>query len=72
MFDGILNLEKSALEQLTNERRASGSIPQELDDTLSILGVHWDEIDQEYFSMDQYQTEVYQRLREEYTRENYS
>ena len=72
MFDGILNLEKSALERLTNERRASGSIPQELDDTLSVLGVHWDEIDQEYFSMDQYQSEIYQRLREEYTRENYS
>jgi hypothetical protein len=72
MFEGILSLEKAALERLTNERRASGSIPQEMDDTLSMLGVHWDEIDQEYFSMDKYQTEVYQTLLEEYTREDYS
>jgi hypothetical protein len=72
MFEGILSLEKETLERLTNERRVSGSIPQEVDDTLSMLGVHWDEIDQEYFSMDKYQTEVYQQLLEEYTSENYS
>ena len=72
MFESILSLEKEALERLTNERRVSGSIPQEVDDTLSMLGVHWDEVDQEYFSIDQYQTEVYRRLVEEYTRENYS
>ena len=72
MFEGILNLEKEALERLTNERRASGSIPQEVDNTLSMLGVHWDEIDQEYFSMDKYQAEVYEILLVEYTRENYS
>ena len=72
MFEGILSLEKATLERLTNERRVSGSVPQEVDDTLSMLGVHWDEIDQEYFSMDKYQTEVYEGLLEEYTRENYS
>ena len=72
MFESILSLEKATLERLTNERRVSGSIPQEVDDTLSMLGVHWDEIDQEYFSMDKYQAEVYQSLLEEYTRENYS
>jgi hypothetical protein len=72
MFESILSLEKDALERLTKERRVSGSIPQEVDDTLSMLGVHWDEIDQEYFSMDKYQTEVYQNLLEEYTSENYS
>ena len=72
MFEGILNLEKEALERLTNERRASGSIPQEVDNTLSMLGVHWDEVDQEYFSMDKYQAEIYEILLAEYTRENYS
>ena len=72
MFEGIVNLEKAALERLTNERRASGSIPQEVDDTLSMLGVHWDEIEQEYFSIDKYQAEVYQRLAEEYSRADYS
>jgi len=72
VFENILSLEKDALERLTNERRASGSIPQEVDETLSMLGVHWDDVEQEYFSMDQYQAEVYHRLAEEYTRENYS
>ena len=72
MFESILSLEKDALERLTKERRVSGSIPQEVDDTLSMLGVHWDEIDQEYFSMDKYQAEVYRNLFEEYTSENYS
>jgi len=72
MFDGLLTIGNAALERLTNERRVSGSIPQEVADTLSMLGVHWDEIDQEYFSLDQYQEEVFTRLAEEYTRENYS
>jgi len=72
MFEGILSLEKDALEKLTNERRVSGSVPQELSDTLFAIGVHWDEIEQEYFSIDQYQAEVFQRLAEEYTRENYA
>jgi len=72
MFESILGLEKAALEKLTNERRVSGSVPQELDDTLTALGVYWDEVDSEYFSIDQYQAEVYQRLADEYTRENYS
>jgi|TARA_Y100000310_G_scaffold136459_1_gene135326 hypothetical protein len=72
MFDGLLTIEKSALERLTNERRVSGSLPQELDDSLSQYGVHWDEIDQEYFSIDRFQHETFERLAEEYTRENYS
>ena len=72
MVERILSLEKDALERLTNERRVSGSIPQELDDTLSSMGVHWDEIEQEYFSVDQYQREVYQQLAAKYTSENYS
>tara|TARA_Y100000310_G_scaffold195555_1_gene195541 strand:- start:456 stop:674 length:219 start_codon:yes stop_codon:yes gene_type:complete len=72
MFESILSLEKGALEKLTNERRVSGSIPQEVDDTLCAIGVHWDEIDQEYFSIDEYQAEVYHRLVAEYTGEYHS
>ena len=37
MFESILSLEKSALEKLTNERRVSGSIPQEVD--LSLIHI---------------------------------
>jgi len=72
MFDGLLTIEKSALERLTNERRVSGSVPQELNDTLSSIGVYWDEVDNEYFSIDSFQKETFERLAEEYVSENYA
>ena len=72
MFDGLLTLEKSALERLTNERRVSGSVPRELDDTLSALGVYWDEIDNEYFSIANFQKETFDRLAAEYVSQNYA
>jgi hypothetical protein len=72
MFDGLLTLEKSALERLTNERRVSGSVPQELNDTLSALGVYWDEIDNEYFSIDNFQKETFERLAAEYGSQDYA
>ena len=72
MFDGILSLEKAALDKLTNERRVSGSISPELDDTLSHIGVYWDTIDQEYFSMDVFQRETFERLAAEYVSQTYA
>ena len=72
MFDGLLTLEKSALERLTNERRVSGSVPQELNDTLSALGVYWDEIDNEYFSIENFQMETFERLAAEYGSQDYA
>jgi len=72
MFDGLLTIEKSALERLTNERRVSGSVPQELNDTLSSIGVYWDEVDNEYFSIDAFQKETLKRLTQEYVNEEYA
>ena len=72
MIDTILSLEKAALERLTNERRVSGSIPAEVEDTLSMLGVHWDELEEEYFSIDKFQKETFERLAAEYASQNYS
>jgi len=72
MIEGLLSLEKDALERLTNERRVSGSIPAEVEDTLSMLGVHWDEIEEEYFSLDKFQKETFDRLAAEYVSQNYA
>jgi hypothetical protein len=72
MIDGLLTLEKDALERLTNERRVSGSIPAEVEDTLSMLGVHWDEIEEEYFSIDKFQKETFDRLAAEYVSQDYA
>ena len=72
MIEGLLNLEKAALERLTESRIASGSLGEEVEEFLSSAGVYWDEIGQEYFSIDQYQAEVYEELTMEYTREDYA
>tara|TARA_R100000808_G_C2139449_1_gene147359 strand:+ start:1802 stop:2020 length:219 start_codon:yes stop_codon:yes gene_type:complete len=70
MIDGILSLEKAALERLTQDRLASGSLGQEVDDMLSAAGVYWDEIEQEYFNIDAFQREIYQGLVQEYVSQN--
>ena len=72
MMESILTLEKAALERLTEQRRISGSIPAEVEDTLQLLGVRWDEIEQEYFSIDKFQRETFERLAAEYVSQDYA
>ena len=69
-MDGILSLEKQALERLTQDRLASGSLGQEVEEMLFSAGVYWDEIGQEYFSIDAFQKETFRRLSREYINEN--
>ena len=68
----IMTLENAALERLTNERRESGEISPEVDATLSAIGVFWDEIEQEYFNINLFQEETYERLLVEYGSSEYS
>jgi hypothetical protein len=68
----IMTLENAALERLTNERRESGEISPEVDATLSAIGVFWDEIEQEYFNIELFQEETYERLLTEYGSREYS
>lgn len=68
----IMTLENAALERLTNERRESGELSPEVDATLSAIGVFWDEIEQEYFNIDLFQEETYERLLTEYGSREYS
>ena len=56
MMDGILSLEKAALERLTEDRLASGSLGPEVDDMLSEAGIYCDTLNSEYFSIDNFTT----------------
>jgi hypothetical protein len=70
MIDGILSLEKAALERLTEDRIASGSLGEEVDEMLSEAGIYWDTLNNEYFSVDAFQRETFERLAEEYASHN--
>ena len=72
MFDGLLTLEKSALERLTESRIASGSLGEEMEEFLSSAGVYWDEVGQEYFNIEVFQEETFERLAAEYGSQAYA
>jgi len=46
------NLEGEALDRLTATRRQRGSLHPEVEEMLAMVGVFWDEISEEYFSVD--------------------
>ena len=70
MIDGILSLEKAALARLTEDRIASGSLGEEVEDMLSEAGIYWDTLNQEYFSIENFQRETFERLANEYASHN--
>jgi len=70
MIEGILSLEKAALERLTEDRIASGSLGEEVDELLSEAGIYWDTLNQEYFNIDAFQRETFERLASEYASQN--
>ena len=72
MIEGLLSLEKAALERLTEDRIASGSLGEEVEEMLSAAGVYWDTLNQEYFSIDAFQKETFERLAAEYASQDYS
>ena len=72
MIDGIISLEKAALEKLTEDRIASGSLGEEVEDILSEAGIYWDEIGHEYFSIENFQRETFERLAAEYGSQDYA
>jgi len=72
MIEGLLSLEKAALERLTEDRIASGSLGEEVEEVLSAAGVYWDTLNQEYFSIDAFQRETFERLAAEYASQDYA
>ena len=49
----ILSFESDALQRFTEARRQGQSLPPEVESLFDSLGIWWDEISQEYFSMQQ-------------------
>ena len=72
MLSGIMSLEKAALQRLTEDRLASGSLGPEVEEMLAESGVYWDTLNHEYFSIEAFQSETFDRLAEEYAAQNYS
>ena len=62
----MMSLEKAALQRLTEDRIQSGSLGPEVEELLASSGIYWDEIGNEYFSVDAFQIETMNRLAEEY------
>ena len=65
-LDNIMNLEQKALERLTEDRRLSGSLGDELEEMLNSAGIYWDSLNEEYFNIDTFQAETFKRLAAEY------
>ena len=72
MIDGIISLEKAALEKLTEDRIASGSLGPEVEELLTSAGIYWDTLDKEYFSIEAFQDETFERLAKEYASSDYA
>ena len=72
MIEGLLSLEKAALERLTEDRIASGSLGEEVEEMLASAGVYWDVLHQEYFNIDAFQRETFDRLAKEYASQDYA
>jgi hypothetical protein len=72
MIEGFLNLEKEALEKLTEDRIASGSLGAETEEVLASAGIYWDTLNREYFSIDVFQRETFERLAAEYASQDYA
>ena len=70
MIDGMISLEKAALQRLTEDRIASGSLGEEVDEMLSEAGIYWDTLNNEYFSIENFQRETFERLAQEYASHN--
>jgi len=65
-LSNIMNLEQKALERLTEDRRLSGSLGEEVEEMLNSAGIYWDSLNEEYFNIDSFQAETYKRLAAEY------
>ena len=72
MSGNVLQLEKTALERLTQDRLASGSLGQDLESMLCEAGVYWDTLNREYFSIDTFHRETFDRLAAEYASKDYA
>ena len=65
-LDNFTDLQDKALERLTEDRRQSGPLGEDVEEMLNAVGVYWDMIEEEYFNIDTFQAQTYKRLAAEY------
>ena len=65
-LDNFTDLQGKALERLTEDRRLSGSLGEDVEEMLNAAGVYWDMVEEEYFNIDTFQTQTFKRLAAEY------
>tara|TARA_B100000700_G_C14876022_1_gene775701 strand:+ start:54 stop:275 length:222 start_codon:yes stop_codon:yes gene_type:complete len=65
-LDNFTDLQGKALERLTEDRRQSGPLGEDVEEMLNAVGVYWDMIEEEYFNIDTFQAQTYKRLAAEY------
>ena len=54
-LDNFTDLQGKALERLTEDRRQSGSLGEDVEEMLNAVGVYWDMIEEEFGIFDEYQ-----------------
>ena len=67
MMHLMSSLGSTALDRLTATRREEGHPPPEVEEMLWMIGVFWDETDEEYFSIDAVLHEVMEDTVEKYS-----
>ena len=65
------NLEGEALDRLTATRRQQGSLHPEVEEMLAMVGIFWDESDDEYFSVDAVLRQVEKETIKKYSKSPY-
>ena len=71
MMHLMSNLESTALDRLTATRRQEGSLAPEVEEMLAMVGVFWDENDEEYFSVDAVLRQVEEETIKKYSKSPY-
>ena len=65
------NLEGEALDRLTATRRQQGGLHPEVEEMLAMVGIFWDESDDEYFSVDAVLRQVEKETIKKYSKSPY-
>ena len=65
------NLEGEALDRLTATRRQQGSLHPEVEEMLAMVGIFWDESDDEYFSVDAVLRQIEKETIKKYSKSPY-
>ena len=53
MTDDFMNMQSDALERFTEARRLGHPLPADVEMIFNTLGILWDEIEEEYFNLNQ-------------------